>query len=106
MLLDEPSLIGAESLDPVPPLRPRSTLLGTQPVAAVGNRPGGQPVIVVTSVGVDPDLVPEAADYRGRFDPSAELVIVAPPRDHYQLTIDLVSALGHTELVGLDPPWG
>ncbi|MFT7601728.1 MAG: hypothetical protein ACI8TP_004689 [Acidimicrobiales bacterium] len=105
LVLDDPSLVGATTLEPVPPLRPRSTLLGTQPVAAVGTTTEGSPVVVVTSVGVDPDLAPEAADYRGRTNPDASLIVVVPPRDTYQLTVDLVDALGRAKLVSLEPPW-
>ena len=37
-LLDDPALVGLDALEPVPPLRPRRTLLSQEPVAATGAR--------------------------------------------------------------------
>lgn len=105
LLLDEPALIDATELEPVPPLRPRSTVLGNVPVAAVGTRPDGSTMIVVCSTGIDLDVVPEAADYRRRHDPDADLVIVVPVRDRHPTTESLVAVTPRTELRTVDPPW-
>ncbi len=104
-ILDDPSLVGLVSADAVAPLRPRDTLLGTQPVAAVGERIDGSRVVVVCSVGVEVDLAAEAADYRHRCDPSAELVVVMPPRDRYPVVERLIGRLPNTMLLTLPPPW-
>lgn len=105
LLLEDPSIVGAAALDPVPPLWPRSTLLGTQAIAAMGPAIGGGSVVAVSSVGVDLGLVPEAAEYRLRHDPTAELVIVIPARDRYPITEQLVASLERTRLVTIRPPW-
>ncbi len=105
MILDDPSIVGLERAEALPPLRPRETLLGTQPVAAVGHKADGTVVVVVCSVGVEVDLAAEAADYRHRTDPTAELLIVIPPRDRYPVVERLVERLPRTTLVTLPPPW-
>ena len=93
------------SAEPVAPLRPRHTLLGTQPVPAVGRRADGSAVVVVCSVGVEVDLAAEAADYRQRENPEAELIIVIPPRDRYPVVERLVERLDRASLVTIAPPW-
>lgn len=99
-LLDDPGLVGLESLEPVPPLRPRETLLSQEPIAARG--PG---TIVVCSVGVDLDLLPEAADYRHRDDPEAELVVVVPERDRLLVAGPLLDAFPRLRLASIASPW-
>ncbi len=104
-VVDRPGVVDLASAEPVAPLRPRDTLLGTQPVAAVGRRADGSPVVVVCSVGVEVDLAAEAADYRHRSDPTAELIIVVPPRDRYPVVERLVERLDNASLVTIAPPW-
>ncbi len=104
-ILDRPSLVGLASAEAVAPLRPRDTLLGTQPVAAVGKREDGTAVVVVCSVGVEVDLAAEAGDYREREAPDAELLIVIPPRDRYPVVERLVDRLAKATLLTLAPPW-
>lgn len=104
MLLDEPALVGASSLEPLVPLRPRKGLRTVEPAAAAGATAAGRPLVVVTMVGIDPDLVPEAADYRDRWNPSAELLLVMPERD-VALNTSLVGRLDRTRIVALDGPW-
>lgn len=103
-LLDAPELVGAESLDPLVPLRPRAGLSRPEPSAACGRLGTGRPVVVVTTVGVDLDLVPEAADYRHRWDPEAELVLAMPERD-LALATRLLGRVGAARAVALTPPW-
>jgi hypothetical protein len=100
ILLDDPGLIGLDRLEPVAPLRPRPTLLSREPVAARG--PG---VVVVCSVGVDLDLLPEAADYRQRDDPDAELVVVVPERDRRLVAGPLAGAVPRLRLISVANPW-
>jgi hypothetical protein len=103
-LIDDPSPIGAVSLDPVVPLRPRTGLLVTQPAAASGRLASGEPVVAVTMVGVDLDLVPEAVDYRARCDPSAQLVLVMPARD-LALNTALLDGVDRARAVAIEGPW-
>ena len=105
MLIDQPELVGAAELTPVPPLVSRSTVLGNVPIAAVGTRPNGSSVVVVCSTGIDLDVVPEAADYRRRHDPDADLVIVVPERDRHATTEILVAVTPRTELLTVAAPW-
>lgn len=105
-VLDDPSSLGLVSLEAVPPLRPRATVLGNVPSAAMGSRHDGSTVVVVCSSGIDADLVPEAADYRLRSDPDADVIIVVPQRDAYPVTQRVVDLLPRSELVGVAPPWG
>jgi len=104
-LVDEPSLVGALTLEPIPPLRPRETVLGNVPSAAMGRSETGASIVVVCSIGVDPDLVPEAADYRRREDAEAELVIVVPERDRYGVTERMVARLDRASLHTMVEPW-
>ncbi len=104
-ILDMPGQVDLVEVRPVPPLRPRSTLLGTVPSAAVGSTAAGSPVVVVASVGIDVDLIPEAADYRAREEPDAELLVVVPAADIHPA---LGRQLGHLEaarFVTIAPPW-
>ncbi len=105
LLLDTPSLVGAEDLVALPPLRPRETVLGNVPSAAAGRTPEGEPIVVVCSVGVDPDLIPEAADYRDRHDPAATLVVIVPERDRYAVTEKLAAKLPNCSLRSIPVPW-
>lgn len=105
LLLDDPSLVGAAELEPVVPLRPRHGLLAPAPSAAAGHLESGRPVMVVTMVGIDLDLVPEAADYRQRWNPDAEIRLVTPARDQ-ALSTSLAPRLGNAKVVALEGPWG
>lgn len=104
-VLDHPALVGVADLEPVPPLRARSTVLGNVPVAAIGTRVDGSPVVVVCSTGIDLDVVPEAADYRRRHDPAADLIVVVPDRDRHATTEMMVASTPRAELVTIPPPW-
>ncbi len=105
VLLDDPSSIGLASLTAVAPLVARGTVLGNVPSAAIGERPDGRPVVVVCSSGIDLDVVPEAADYRQRESPDADLWIVVPARDRHAVTESLVAITRNCELLSIEPPW-
>ena len=105
MLLDDPHTIGLANLQALPPLRPRSTVLGQVPIAALGTRHDGSAVVVVCSTGIDLDVVPEAMDYRRRDAPGADLLIVVPERDVHATTTVLAALSPRTELVGVETPW-
>lgn len=100
VLMDEPSLVGCDELTPIIPLRPRDTLLGTEPTAAVGDG-----LIVVCSVGVDLDLLPEAADYRDRENPDAELVVVVPERDRPLIGSLITEVVPRLRIQSIELPW-
>lgn len=91
-LLAAPAVVGATELRAVEPPLPRDNLLDPVPAAAAGSSADG-PLVVVASVGVDLDLVPTAADTRDRHHPTAELVLVLPPRDLYPVVDALAARL-------------
>lgn len=100
VLLDDPRLVGLDSLEPLVPLRPRTTLLGDEPSAAAG-----PDAVVVCSVGVDLDLLPEAVDYRARDWPDAELVVVVPERDRGLATDALAAVVPNLRVEAMAGPW-
>ena len=103
-LIDDPTPVGAVELTPLVPLRPRSGLLAPEPSACAGTLASGQPVVVVAMVGVDLDLLPEAADYRQRWNPEAAIVVVTPPRD-LSLNTPLLDRVPNATAVPVEGPW-
>ncbi len=101
VLLDDPSPVGATELIAAVPLRPRATVLGGVPAVASG--PG---IVVVCSVGVDLDLIPEAADHRAAIDADAEVVLVLPERDRRLAAGPVTDLLGRVRVVSIPEPWG
>ncbi len=108
-VLADPALLDLSSFDTLPPLRPRSTVLGTVPIAGIGQHQSGQPVIVVCFVGIDTDLVVEAVDYRTRHldagGPPADLVVVVPERDHHALLDRQAASVDDITITSLPTPW-
>ena len=100
IVIDDPGLLGLDALEAVAPLRPPRTLLSQEPVAAAGPS-----VVVVCSVGVDLDLLPEAADYRHREDPDADLIVVTPERDRRLVAGTLIDIVPRLRLVSIEAPW-
>ena len=84
-----PDLVGLGPLRDAPPPVERADLRerAVAPALAEG------PAVVVFSVGVDPDLVPSAADARLALAPGAPLVIVVPEGDDHPLTRRLAAGL-------------
>jgi hypothetical protein len=116
VVVAHPELAGVESLEVTPSPIVRRDLRDRAPAPAVGTGAGGQAVVVVCSVGVDPDLVPLAADARlgavvAGSTGSAEaghvgLVLVVPQGDDYPLTRDLTALLRHPgEVVTVGSNW-
>lgn len=95
-----PALVGVGVLSPVPPLRFRDTVLGTEPTCAISGSS-----VAVFSAGVDPDLVPEALEYRDRHDPNAELVIVMTANDTLPTVGRLIDTCVNTRVVEVSTPW-
>jgi len=88
-----PDLVGATSLTPVAPPLPVSDLTDNGAVPSVGTSAEGDPLVVVCSTGVDPDLIPTAADSRCLYRPDAHLVIVVPQGDDHAVTRALADSL-------------
>ena len=59
----------------------RTNLRDRDIAVALGESPGGDPVMVATAVGVALDLVPMAADARAVLAPEAALLLAVPERD-------------------------
>jgi hypothetical protein len=76
IVVANPDVIGMTELTPVSPPLPRDDLRATSIAPATGDG-----VVVAFSVGVDPDVIPSAADARAMHAPDAELVLVVPEAD-------------------------
>lgn len=98
-----PDLIGVSALTPVASPTPRSDDLRV-PAPAFAT---GDGLVVACSVGIDLDLVPEAADARlAHASPDTRLVIVVPEADAHPLTIALASDLRvPADVVTVPPDW-
>jgi len=107
VLVARPELVGATELTAVEIPALPSALGEGGPAAALGADDDGQAVLVVCSTGVDPDLVPTAADARlslsvgtsaPHLAPSEQveaprLVLAVPERDDHPITRALAAAL-------------
>ncbi len=98
LVTENPGLVDAAELVPVPPLRPRETVLGVDAAAAVGTSLDGDPLVVVCSSGVDLDLAAEAGDYRHRYDDQAKLVVLVPERDLYLVEPTILELLSNVSV--------
>lgn len=78
VLVAHPQWIGATEMERRPSLVLRDDLRDRAPAPAVGDG-----VVAVCSVGLDPELVPLAADLRNLYDPRARLVLVVPEGDDH-----------------------
>jgi hypothetical protein len=105
-VMTDPALVGASELHPVEATRPREGLRDVAIAVALGTRIDGAPLVVVTSVGVDVDLVPDAADARAWHAPDADLVLVVPTGDAHPVTRLLASQLASpADLMEVAPEW-
>src|SRR5262249_26771629 len=100
----QPALVGAADLDPVAPPLPAPDLTDNGAVPCLGLGVDGRRLVVVCSTGVDPDLIPTAADSRARYQPDAELVVVGPEGDDHPVTAALASALARPATLRTVPP--
>lgn len=104
-VIENPSLVGLDKLEPVAPTEPRANLKDPHPAAAVGHDANGATVLVVCSAGIDLDLVPVAADLAAR-EHADRVVLVTPSRDQVPTTRSLVARLAvPAELVAVDGDW-
>lgn len=88
-LIDDPALVGMESVEPAEPPVERRNLKDPVPCVALGADGNGRAAVIVCSSGVDLDLVPFAADARfahQRNGARSDLVIVVPERDLVRAT--------------------
>ncbi len=83
-LILDPSLVGLVHLEAAPPPVLREGILSGVPCVAVGLGADGRRAVVVCSSGIDPDLVPFAADAR------ATLAATNPDLDDADLLLALV----------------
>ena len=97
-LIEEPHLVGALVLEPAPPPVPRPNLKDPVPCVAVGVDTDGQPVVVVSSVGIDLDLVPFAADARSALGSTAPVAPRACP------SATTIPSPGHSRRSSANPP--
>ncbi len=97
VLLRRPELVGARTLVPVDPPEPVVDLRARSVAPALGEDGDGTPVLVVASTGVDPELVPAAADARqaeeGLGMGPLRLVLAVPEGDDHPVTRALAGRL-------------
>jgi hypothetical protein len=93
VLVRRPDLVGLAGLRPAEGPAPRTNLRDTAPAFAEGTTEDGRPVVVACSVGIDVDLVPQAADARAFLQPDAELWLVVPEKDDHPSTRRLAGNL-------------
>ncbi|MEI7548073.1 MAG: hypothetical protein WCK21_08450 [Actinomycetota bacterium] len=101
LLVDQPGLLGAQSVVVAPPPLPRPNLKDPVPCVAVASIAAGQ-VAVVCSSGVDLDLVPFAVDACDALGLD-ECIIVVPSRDALPIQRRIASMARATiTMVGVD----
>ncbi len=93
LVVDQPHLVGAAELTPVPPPVVRGDLRETVPAPAAGTDQEGRRLLVLCSVGVDLDLVPTAADVWLADGRQPRLVLCVPEGDAYPALRELASLL-------------
>ena len=107
LLLDQPSLVGAQSLTALGMTTEPSGLRDAFPAAATGSTEDGTPLVVVCSCGVDLALLPLAADLREQVNSEAVLMLAVPEQDHHVATKWLASMLRQpAELIAIAVGWG
>ena len=116
VVVERPELVGLVELTPATPAEQREDLRQRGVAPAWGIDRDGRPTVVVCSVGVDPDLVPQAADARlhAPLWPGApmvapgewRLVLAVPEGDDHPLTRRAAALLRQpAEVVTVPPEW-
>jgi hypothetical protein len=104
---------GVDGFRVAPPPERRADLRRRAVAPAWGTGAAGEPVVVVCSVGIDPDVVPQAADARAQapgwpgFPPGPpRLLLALPEGDDHPLTRRLCAALAApAEVVTIPAGW-
>lgn len=102
VVVRNPDLVLASELAPISPPSPRADLRAAAVAPAVGTDAAGKQLVVVCSTGIDPELVPQAADVRARAG-GGRLVLAVPERDDHRLTRDLAARLSDPAVVSPVP---
>ena len=112
LILRHPELAGARQLAPYSYGAPNPSGGGAraEPALALGHDADGQAVLVAASTGIDPDLVPAAADGRRAAEQEhpelLRLVLLVPAPDDHALTRRLAAALSRpAEARTVDAQW-
>lgn len=104
-LMVDPSPLGLVDLVAVDPADVVNGLREPSPTPAIGSGHDGERVLVVCSVGVDPRVVPAAADLVLRERPD-RLIVVVPERDVHPALVGAVERLAvPAGIVGVTGPW-
>jgi len=108
VLVNSPNLLALESVEPVIPLVPRGGIREEQAVAAIGTS-GTSRIVVVTSTGIDLDMVPIAAGHvsvESADGPIDEVMLVLPERDHHAVIQEMATSLRvPASLRSIPNPW-
>lgn len=99
-----PELVGLDDAAPVPGVTVRPGLHETVPDAAVG-RAGTQRVLVVTSAGIDAEVVTHAAALAARDDVERVVVALTEGNDHPAIAAALGWLDRPAETVAVAAPW-
>lgn len=105
-LRDDPTRLPEWQLRFVAGPVPRQSVNDRLPAFAVGADADGAPVVLGCSVGIDLEFVPQAADARSMWDPSARLVLAVPARDAHAVTRALAASLAQpAEILAIEGDW-
>lgn len=106
VIVNDPHLVGCADLEAAPSPFARTNLLERSTAAAVGHDEDGRAVTVVTTVGIDLDVIPTAVDTRALLDPDSRLVVVVPERDRHDITVALAArVVGGCDLATVPTTW-
>ena len=93
LICASPDLVDAISLETVSPAMPRANLKDQVPCCATGVSRNGKTMVVIFSIGIDPDVISFGADARQAIDAQADLVFVSPQRDIVPAIVQLAELL-------------
>ena len=101
----DPSIIGLDSLNPIPLLFARPGLMETQPAAGLGATVDGAVALVTFTVGLDLGIAETTAGLAALHEPD-EIIVVVPPRDRHQRIVDAVDALSlPSRVIAIEGAW-
>lgn len=105
-LVADPSMVGMRELAVIEPIEPRTGVKDVVAASALGVADSGETVLVASTVGIDLDAVPAAADLAEQYD-ADRIMVVLPDRDRHPL-VQAVAARSRRpiEFVTAPEPWG